>query len=269
MDTDYIQPQLFATSKRCSRCKQIAPVEMFVKGKRYKDGLQPWCKTCRREYDCEHRKKNAERHRAQSRARYAANPEKHKAYWKRSYERHKDKRRAYAREHYQENKEQLAERFARYYRENVEYMRARAAAWRLANPERHKQNLRNWYEANKEYAKQYARTYREANKDWLYSLNAERARHWKEANPERVRLLARQYSSRRRARLQDATMGTVSYRAILERDGHVCHICGLDVATDDVHFDHVIPLSKGGAHSMENIKVSHSKCNLRKAARLI
>jgi 5-methylcytosine-specific restriction endonuclease McrA len=32
-------------------------------------------------------------------------------------------------------------------------------------------------------------------------------------------------------------------------------------------FDHVIPLAKGGPHSMDNVKLSHFGCNSRKGAR--
>jgi len=50
----------------------------------------------------------------------------------------------------------------------------------------------------------------------------------------------------------------------------VCHICTEGIASlDDLHFDHVIPLSKGGPHAAENIRPSHALCNLRKGARLI
>lgn len=37
----------------------------------------------------------------------------------------------------------------------------------------------------------------------------------------------------------------------------------------DLHFDHVIPVSRGGAHSMDNIKSAHAVCNLRKHDKLI
>jgi len=35
---------------------------------------------------------------------------------------------------------------------------------------------------------------------------------------------------------------------------------------EDLHFDHVVPLSKGGPHTTENIRPSHSTCNLKKGA---
>lgn len=50
----------------------------------------------------------------------------------------------------------------------------------------------------------------------------------------------------------------------------VCHICTEAIASlDDLHFDHVIPLAKGGPHAAENIRPAHAICNIRKSARLL
>lgn len=35
------------------------------------------------------------------------------------------------------------------------------------------------------------------------------------------------------------------------------------------HLDHVIPLSRGGAHSEDNIRVTHARCNLKKGTKLV
>ena len=48
------------------------------------------------------------------------------------------------------------------------------------------------------------------------------------------------------------------------RDGFSCQYCG---AKGELTFDHVIPRSKGGITSWENVVAACSKCNLRKAAR--
>jgi 5-methylcytosine-specific restriction endonuclease McrA len=72
-----------------------------------------------------------------------------------------------------------------------------------------------------------------------------------------------------RARKKAARIGKVSYKRILERDGYVCHICKGIIDPKDLHFDHVIPLSRGGSHSEENIKPAHKLCNIRKSNKLI
>lgn len=57
--------------------------------------------------------------------------------------------------------------------------------------------------------------------------------------------------------------------AVIARDGLVCGLCGAPVPYKDVHVDHVLPVSLGGAHELSNLQVTHSKCNLRKGARLL
>ena len=49
------------------------------------------------------------------------------------------------------------------------------------------------------------------------------------------------------------------------RDGFKCVYCG---SPDDLTFDHVIPRSKGGRTSWDNIVAACSPCNLRKGGRM-
>ena len=89
------------------------------------------------------------------------------------------------------------------------------------------------------------------------------SREWRKANPERWALRNRANQHRRRA-----GSGTVNFARILDRYGMVCHICTLPIdSLADLHFDHVIPLAKGGPHAESNIKPSHALCNLRKSDR--
>ena len=55
---------------------------------------------------------------------------------------------------------------------------------------------------------------------------------------------------------------------VIERDGLVCGLCGGGVEEDDIHIDHIIPVSKGGKDMLDNLQVSHSTCNLRKGNRV-
>lgn len=55
--------------------------------------------------------------------------------------------------------------------------------------------------------------------------------------------------------------------AVILRDGLICHLCRGGVEASDVHIDHVIPVSKGGEDTMDNLHVSHSQCNLRRGNR--
>lgn len=49
------------------------------------------------------------------------------------------------------------------------------------------------------------------------------------------------------------------------RDGGACIRCG---AKQGLHFDHIIPVSKGGGNSEENIQILCKKCNLQKSDKI-
>jgi 5-methylcytosine-specific restriction endonuclease McrA len=55
----------------------------------------------------------------------------------------------------------------------------------------------------------------------------------------------------------------VSRRAILARDGFKCQYCG---NTRHLTIDHVIPRSRGGGSSWDNVVTSCEPCNVRKGA---
>ena len=50
--------------------------------------------------------------------------------------------------------------------------------------------------------------------------------------------------------------------AVWQRDGGRCIQCG---ATDYLEFDHVIPYSRGGANTVDNLQLLCRRCNLRKS----
>ena len=114
---------------------------------------------------------------------------------------------------------------------------------------------------NPEAIREYMRAYVEAHRD----QHNQRSRTWAKAN--RMKKIAA--TQRWRARLKTATVEPVDYARIILRDRMRCHICKRRVARAELHFDHVIPLSKGGEHSESNIAVAHGRCNVRKSASLM
>ena len=66
------------------------------------------------------------------------------------------------------------------------------------------------------------------------------------------------------------------YRTALRRSGAGCHICGAPIDYTLPHLDpmsfvadHVVPLSKGGSDTLDNVRAAHRSCNAAKAARLV
>lgn len=60
-----------------------------------------------------------------------------------------------------------------------------------------------------------------------------------------------------------------SRRGIFQRDGYTCQYCGRGFAPEDLTLDHVIPSSKGGSTSWDNIVASCVPCNQKKGDTLI
>jgi 5-methylcytosine-specific restriction endonuclease McrA len=54
-------------------------------------------------------------------------------------------------------------------------------------------------------------------------------------------------------------------RAVFARDGHRCQYCG--AAAENL--DHIVPRSKGGPHTWENVVAACRPCNTRKEDRLL
>jgi 5-methylcytosine-specific restriction endonuclease McrA len=52
---------------------------------------------------------------------------------------------------------------------------------------------------------------------------------------------------------------------VVRRDGQICQRCHEPVPDDEVEFDHVIPFSKGGRSTAENLRLVHRDCNRRKS----
>lgn len=55
---------------------------------------------------------------------------------------------------------------------------------------------------------------------------------------------------------------------IVERDGWNCNICGeIILENEPYHLDHIKPRSKGGKDTVENLQLTHMRCNLQKGNR--
>lgn len=57
----------------------------------------------------------------------------------------------------------------------------------------------------------------------------------------------------------------VTRREVLRRDKHSCQYCG---SNKQLTLDHVIPISKGGKHSWDNVVAACESCNNRKGDRV-
>lgn len=87
--------------------------------------------------------------------------------------------------------------------------------------------------------------------------------------------MARRYhSSKRRAIMRQGD--PIVHFEVFERDEWMCHICKQQIDRRlrgegvwmRATIDHIIPLSRGGPHTYENVAAAHWICNQRKGDQL-
>ena len=163
-------------------------------------------------------------------------------------------------DHYRRNKERARVISRQYYADNRDALLEASRRWRADHPG---YSAAQYQAADKDARRERTR---ELAKDPVrQARHREMEKAWRLKNYDAWTI--RNRANARRRRKIDGVR--VDYVAILAKWGMVCHICTLAIASlDDLHMDHVIPLSKGGPHSEDNIRPSHALCNLRKGAKI-
>jgi 5-methylcytosine-specific restriction endonuclease McrA len=147
-------------------------------------------------------------------------------------------------------------------RANPEATAAKRRAAYLADKSRTQANSAAWRAANSERVKAKTEAYRRANAERLIAARA----LWRAVNRERVN----EYGRRHRAAKRAAMVGRFTVEDLYadwERRG----LSGCAYCPDGQyeHMDHVVPLSRGGSHSMDNLVPACGRCNMSKGARLL
>lgn len=194
-----------------------------------------------------------EEKRARERAYQAAyrerNREKRREVCRAAHEKNREKYRAQANAYRKANQERIRKRKAAYYASNrEEILKSRKMKPTMRDPEATRQQKAAYYQKNKAARRLRGKLYYSANK-LVYSKSRER----------------------RRARQLGATIGDEkvitrwkkSWRA---KSRVLCFWCRGSFSPKACHSDHIMPLSKGGAHSIENLCIACRSCNSSKQA---
>lgn len=140
--------------------------------------------------------------------------------------------------------------------------KADARKWIAENPERNRARVKAWLAENKEQNKirrtSYFAEYRAANKE----RDSVRHSNWKKEN----KVLVSHYTQKRRAILVQNGVFDISKKELQRLYSSCCTYCGSDT---DITLDHVIPIIRGGRHSLGNIVPACKSCNFTKQARTI
>ncbi len=86
--------------------------------------------------------------------------------------------------------------------------------------------------------------------------------------PTKVRFTSGFIAAKLRATL-DYKNAKPSKKALWHRDSGECQYCSKNVTISNATIDHVIPKSRGGGHTWENLVIACSKCNGKKGSRLL
>lgn len=125
-------------------------------------------------------------------------------------------------------------------------------------------NCKKWNTLRNFYRKNTKTEYREKQK--------QSSRNWQIRNPESKR----RSEAKRRASYSER----YTESEMLNLYGTDCNICNNSIDLNanrspgkpgwelSLHVDHVIPISKGGTDTLENVRPTHGICNIKKGAKL-
>lgn len=154
--------------------------------------------------------------------------------------------------------------------ENLERYKSYQIKNRLKHPETQKFNNKKWAANNPERRKQINNEWAKNNRHYLAQRMVEyrkrkptKHQEWVKANPE----VARNNWQRRRAVEKNAPTFFITKKELLRLYASPCFYCGLK--TDSMHMDHVMPISRGGRHSIGNLVPACAKCNISKKDKLL
>jgi len=173
------------------------------------------------------------------------------------YAKHREERNAKHREWYYKHYAHIAEYSREYYRKHQEIMRAKTRRYKLEHPEKVKAALKKWRlnKAAEWYRKNAAKCYAATVK-------------WRKANPEAVRAAVHRRRLRKNRGVIENSKYIIAWEKIWRRKKYAtCFWCRNKIKTSDCHSDHIVPLSKNGTHTVENLCISCAACNVRKSAK--
>lgn len=170
----------------------------------------------------------------------------------------------------------MSEKDKKYYAENREKLlakeKARKEAYTPEQKARAKEVKRLNYEKNREARIASSSEYQRANPDRA-RLSTKK---WAEANPDkkkawadRNRVKIRQYCHMRRSIIKSGEQLTGEFLECLLRDqDNCCNACRVSFDEAPMHLDHIISLSKGGAHAEYNVQLLCRSCNCSKTDKM-
>lgn len=233
--------------KVCTKCSVLRCHAAFSRDKRLRSGLKSQCRICSKkaskiwhqahaEHNAEYRQANRNRLREADRKHYHNNRERY---------------RTYALVH----AKRISEYKKVWRKNNIE----RERASRRLRKERISEQRKARYSANPDKALARSREFKKKHPKYY--------REYARANPEVIRVK----TAHRRARKKKAggTYTVVQWEALKEHYEYSCLCCGRKEPEIKLTVDHVVPLTKGGENTINNIQPLCFSCNAMKRTKII
>lgn len=185
----------------------------------------------------------------------------------------------YGKATYYRNREKRLKQIKAYQATRKEVYRVRNRKWASDHPERMRVFLKNYRIRNIElcqkrcrvsYSKHKAK-YR--NKKIISSAKRYRLkrseirakwRAWALVNKPTLKAIW----AKRRALKKNASINLSGIKTFISevkaKPSVACYYCSKKISSKKIHFDHIVPLSRGGEHSVRNLCVACPRCNLSK-----
>jgi len=157
---------------------------------------------------------------------------------------------------------------AKYYQKNSAQIKAKVREYQAANSDKRIEISRRWrannLEKNRQYQRDWMRQYRAENplSHRRWQKNPEALKQWRADNPDKV-ILQKQRRRIRELGAESYQIRAMEIARLLQRS---CIYCG---SKQDIQIDHVVPLAKGGRHSIGNLAPACKPCNVRKSAKFL
>jgi len=230
--------------KLCTKCNRQKEISAFSYDRSKKDGFCCWCRDCKSKCHRIYRELYSEKIKARSRIYYTTHCDKISIKRKNHYNAHIEQKRAKAKELYKLHPERFKRARDKWTKENPNKARCAVRRWTIANSKRIKQNRENWQRANPQKASQYSKK-------------------WRLANPEKVVATVEQYRARKMM-APGTGITERQWKKLMKKYSYLCIYCG---QKKKLTIDHVIPLSRGGRHDIDNIVPACRPCNSSKQAK--
>jgi hypothetical protein len=144
-----------------------------------------------------------------------------------------------------------------HYTDHIEVYRERARTAGPARRQKYRSSRQEWYNRHRVERNAWRRVYWAANRQKLMEATAD----WARRHPEEISEKNRRRYARSRGVTPELTVG--EWSALLAAYGLRCAYCRKALGSR-VTLDHMIPLSRGGTHSLDNIVPACLTCNSSK-----